>query len=380
MDLGLSEEQELLKNFARDFLEKECPEQHVRDMEEDEQGYSPDLWKKMTEQGWTGLIVPEEHGGTGMGFIDLVILVEEFGRALVPGPFIPTAVGGAIALLEAGSAEQQGQYLPKIASGEQIWTLAFTEPTARFDAEGIELEAKGDGDGDGFVLNGTKLFIRDAHVTDYMTVVARTKKGANAEDGVTLFIVDSKSPGISFTQLKTIAADKQCEVKFENVKVPKANVLGEVDQGWAPFHRIARKGTVIESAYLVGLAQKDFEISVQYAKDRIQFGRPIGSFQAIQHKAADMVTDVDGARFIMYKAAWSVAEDTPEADMDVHMAKAWCSEATRRVVAHGQQIHGGIGFTKEYVIQLYFRRQKAGELAWGDADYHRELVAQGLNI
>ena len=157
-------------------------------------------------------------------------------------------------------------------------------------------------------------------------------------------------------------------------------LLGEADKGWALFDRIARKGTVVECAYLVGLAQKDFEISVQYAKDRIQFGRPIGSFQAIQHKAADMVTDVDGARFIMYKAAWSVAEGTDEADIDVHMAKAWCSEATRRVVAHGQQIHGGVGFTKEYIIQLYFRRQKAAELAWGDADYHRELVASELKV
>ncbi len=378
MDLGLSEEQELLKNFARDFLEKECPEQHVRDMEEDEQGYSQDLWKKMAEQGWQGLIIPDDQGGSGMGYIDFIILMEEFGRALVPGPFIPTAVGGAIALMEGASDEQKAQYLPKIASGEQIWSLAHTEPSARFDAEGVELEAKAEGDD--FVLNGTKLFIRDAHVSDYMTVVARTKSGGDAEDGITLFIVDSKSPGVSFTVLKTIASDKQCEVKLENVKVPKANVIGEVDKGWSLYERIARKATVIECAYLVGLAQKDFEISVQYAKDRIQFGRPIGSFQAIQHKTADMVTDVDGARFIMYKAAWSVSEDTDEADIDVHMAKAWCSEASRRVVAHGQQIHGGIGFTKEYNIQLFFRRQKAGELAWGDGDYHRELVADALEV
>ncbi len=378
MDLGLSEEQDLLKNFARDFLEKECPEKHVREMEEDEKGYSPELWKKMAEQGWHGLIIPEEHGGSGMGYIDLVILMEEFGRALVPGPFIPTAVGGAIALLEGGSDEQKKQYLPKIASGEQIWTLAFTEPTARFDAEGVELEAKAEGDD--FVLNGTKLFIRDVDTSDFMMVVGRTKKGKNPEDGITLFIVDSKSKGISTTELKTIAADKQYEVKFKNVKVPKANVVGQVDKGWSIMRNIARRATVIECAYLVGLAQKDFEISVQYAKDRIQFGRPIGSFQAIQHKAADMVTDVDGARFITYKAAWSVAEDTPEADMDVHMAKAWCSEATRRVVAHGQQIHGGVGFTKEYIIQLYFRRQKAAELAWGDTDYHRELVAEELKV
>src|SRR3972149_2610194 len=318
MDLGLTEEQEMLKNFARDFLEKECPEKLVRDMEEDEKGYSPELWKKMAEQGWQGLIVPPDYGGTGMTFVDLAILLEEFGRTLVPGPFIPTVVGGAIPIMEMASEAQKKEFLPKIASGNLIMTLALTEPSARFDAEGVELEAKAEGDS--YVLNGTKLFVRDSHVSDYMTVVARTKKGANPEDGITLFLVDSKSAGITHTLLKTIASDKQTEVKFENVKVPTTNVLGPVDGGWAPLQRLMLKATVAGWAHLVGLAQMDFEISVNYAKERVQFGRPIGSFQAIQHKCADMVTDVDGARFIMYKAAW------------------------------------------------------------GDADYHRELVASGLNL
>jgi alkylation response protein AidB-like acyl-CoA dehydrogenase len=378
MDLGLSEEQEMLKNFARDFLEKECPEKLVRDMEEDEKGYSPELWQKMAEQGWQGLVIPPEYGGSGMTFVDLIILLEEFGRALVPGPFTPTVIGGAIPIIEIGSEEQKKEFLPKLATGETIMTLALTEPTARFDAEGVELEAKAEGDA--FVLNGTKLFVRDSHVSDYMVVVARTKKGAKPEDGITLFLVDSKSPGITHTLLKTIASDMQTEVKFENVRVPKNNVLGQVDKGWAPLKSVILKAAVAECAYLVGLAQMDFEISVNYAKERVQFGRPIGTFQAIQHKCADMVTDVDGARFIMYKAAWSVSENEPDAEMDVHMAKAWCCEATRRVVAHGQQIHGGIGFTKDYKLQLYFRRQKAAELAWGDADYHRELVADGLKL
>jgi alkylation response protein AidB-like acyl-CoA dehydrogenase len=374
MDLGLSEEQELLKNTARDFLEKECPETLVREMEEDEKGYSPDLWKKMAEQGWQGLLVPENYGGAGFGYLDLIVLIEEFGRALVPGPFISTAVGGVLPLLEGGSDDQKSKYLPQIASGNAIWTLAFTEPSARFDAEGVALEVKEDG-GD-VVLNGTKLFIRDANVADFMTVVGR-KPGSKGEDGITLVIVDAKASGITETSLKTIAADKQSEVKFENVRVPKENVIAG---GWATLKKVQRKATIIECAYLVGLAQMDFEISVQYAKDRIQFGRPIGSFQAIQHKAADMVTDVDGSRFIMYRAAWSVDQDEADADQYVHMAKAWVSEATRRVVAHGQQIHGGIGFTKDYKVQLYFRRQKAAELAWGDSDYHRELVAESLSL
>jgi alkylation response protein AidB-like acyl-CoA dehydrogenase len=374
MDLGLSEQQELLKNAARDFLEKECPESLVREMEEDEKGYSPDLWKKMAEQGWQGLLVPEAYGGADFGYLDLVVLIEEFGRALVPGPFISTQVGGVIPLIEAGSEEQKKQYLPNIASGNAIWTLAYTEPSARFDTEGVALEVTEDG-GD-VVLNGTKLFIRDAVVADFFTVVGR-KPGTKGDDGITLVIVDAKTAGITQTQLKTIAADKQAEVKFENVKVPKANILAG---GAATLKKISRKATILECAYLVGLAQMDFEISVQYAKDRIQFGRPIGSFQAIQHKAADMVTDVDGSRFIMYRAAWSVDQDESDADLNVNMAKAWVSEATRRVVAHGQQIHGGIGFTKDYKVQLYFRRQKASELAWGDSDYHRELVAAQLAI
>ena len=374
MDLGLSEEQELLKNAARDFLEKECPETLVREMEDDEKGYSPSLWKQMAEQGWQGLLIPENLGGAGFGYLDLIILIEEFGRALVPGPFISTQVGGVLPLLEGGTDDQKKQYLPKIASGNAIWTLAYTEPSARFDTQGVSLEVKEDGND--VVLNGTKLFIRDANVADFFTVVGR-KPGTKGDDGITLVIVDAKTAGISQTQLKTIAADKQAEVKFENVKVSKANVI---PGGAATLKKVQRKATVLECAYLVGLAQMDFDVSVQYAKDRIQFGRPIGSFQAIQHKAADMVTDVDGARFITYRAAWSVDQDEADADTNMHMAKAWCSEATRRVVAHGQQIHGGIGFTKDYKIQLYFRRQKASELAWGDADYHRELVADALAV
>ena len=217
-------------------------------------------------------------------------------------------------------------------------------------------------------------------MADYLTVAVRTKKGASAEDGLTLVIVDAKSPGISYTPLVTIGSDKQAEVKFENVAAPKANVIGEIDKGWPILNKLLLKAAALECAYLVGLAQMDFEITVNYAKERVQFGRPIGSFQAIQHKCADMVTDVDGARFLMYKAAWSIAGDEPDAEQSVHMAKTWCNQATRRVVAHGQQIHGGIGFTKDYKIQLYFRRQKMADLMWGDADFHRELVAQSLAI
>ena len=376
MDLGLDEQQEMLKNFARDFLEKECPEQLVRAMEEDEKGYSPELWKKMAQQGWMGLIIPDKYEGTGMNVCELVVLLEEFGRALVPGPFISTVVLGGVPIMEAGTEEQKQQFLPKIASGELIMTMALTEPSAKWTADGVQLEAKKDGSD--FVLNGTKLFVQDAHVTDYMVVAART--GGSGEDGITLFLVDSKSSGIKFEVLKTIAADKQCEVTFDNVKVPAANILGGEGKGWPIIEKTKDVATVAACAYLVGLSQMDFDVTLNYAKERVQFGRPIGSFQAIQHKLADAVIDVDGSRFITYKAAWSLQEGEPDAGMMISMAKAWTSDASRRVVAHGQQIHGGIGFTKEYKIQLYFRRQKWMELMWGDADYHRELVAQKLEV
>jgi alkylation response protein AidB-like acyl-CoA dehydrogenase len=378
MDLGLSEEQGLLKNAARDFLEKECPEAFVREMEEDERGYTPEFWQKMAAQGWQGIVIPEQYGGTGMTFTDLIVLLEELGRAVVPGPFISTVVLGTMPILEAGTEEQKQKFLPKIAAGQLIMTLALTEPSAKWDADGVAMPAKAEGDS--FVLSGTKLFVPDAHVSDYMVVAVRTKESENPEDGVTLLLVDSKSAGIEFTVLKTIAADKQCEVAFNEVRVPKANVLGEVDKGWPIIQGVKSKATVAACAYLVGLSQMDFDTSLDYAKERIQFGRPIGSFQAIQHKFADMIIDVDGSRFITYKAAWGLQENEPDAEMLVSMAKAWCNEATRRVVAHGQQIHGGIGFTKDYKIELYFRRQKWMELMWGDADYHRELVAGKLEV
>ncbi|MDA0815442.1 MAG: acyl-CoA/acyl-ACP dehydrogenase [Chloroflexi bacterium] len=371
MDLNLNEQQQLLRNAAREFLANECPESHIRDMEDDEQGYSPVLWSQMAEQGWHGLLIPEEYGGVGFDFVDLCVLIEEFGRALVPGPFMPTILGGAVPIMEAGSGEQKAEFLPRLAAGELIFTLALTEPSARFDEAGIATTASVSGDR--VTFNGAKLFVPDAHVADYLVVAGRSS------EGVTLGIVATDQPGVIVTPLQTIARDKQCEVLLTDAE---GQLLGAEGDGWRRLRPVIEKYTVAECAYLLGLSQMDFEISVDYAKDRVQFGRPIGSFQAIQHKCADMVTDVDACRFITYKAAWSITSGQPEADtaLAVDMAKAWCSEASRRVVAHGQQIHGGIGFTKEHRIQLFFRRQKRAELAFGDADVHREAVAQRLGL
>jgi len=377
MDLGFSEEQEMLRKTARDFLQTECPTTLVKEMADDEQGYTPELWAKMAELGWMGLALPEEYDGMGMSFLDLSVLLEEMGRACLPGPFFSTVVLGGFTIIEAGNEEQKKDLLPKIATGEVILAMALTEPSASYDAASVTVQAVADKDD--YVINGTKLFVENAHIADYMVCVTRTKDGSSAEDGITLFLVDGKSPGISTTVLKTIAGDKQCEVIFDNVRVPKKNMLGELDKGWPVMAKMLEMAAVAKCAEMVGGAQAALDMSVAYAKERIQFGRPIGSFQAIQHHCANMVTDVDGSRFITYQAAWKVSEGLP-ATMEVSMAKAWVSEAYRRVTQLGHQIHGGIGFCMDHDMPLYFKEAKAAESTFGNADWHREIVAQQLGL
>ncbi|MEE8471365.1 MAG: acyl-CoA dehydrogenase family protein [Dehalococcoidia bacterium] len=377
MDFALNEEQEMMKKMARDFLENECPKSLVREMEEDEKGYSPELWRKMAELGWMGLVFPEQYGGEGMGFLDLTVLSEEMGRALVPAPYLSTVVYCGLTILAAGTDEQKREFLPKIAKGDLILSLALTEPSASWDAAGVTVKAVPEGDD--FVISGTKLFILDAHVADYLLCVTRTKDSGDKEDGITLFLIDAKSPGIKRIPLKTIASDRQFEVVFDKVRVPRKNMIGELDRGWAIVKDMMLKAALAQCALMVGGAQQVLEMTVAYAKERVQFGKPIGSFQAIQHKCADMATEVDGCRYITYQAAWKMAEELP-CTLDVSMAKAWVSEAYRHVCVEGHQIHGGIGFIKDHDMQLYYRRAKASELAFGDADYHRELVAQQIGL
>jgi alkylation response protein AidB-like acyl-CoA dehydrogenase len=377
MDISLSEEQELLQGSARDFLQQECPIRLVRAMEEDDRGYDPSLWRQMGDLGWLGLVVPEEYGGSGATMMDLVVLLEEFGRALVPGPFVPTVVQVALPVLWAGSDLQRQAYLPKLAQGELIGTMAWHEPSATSQPSGIETTATQQGDN--YVLSGTKLCVPYAHVADYLLTVARTSAGAMPADGITLLLVDAKSPGIGITKLGTIADDHQCEVVFNGVSVPRSQVLGEVGKGWQLVEQVGQYGAVAKCAEMVGIAQQAFEISLNYAKTRVQFGRPIGSFQAIKHKLANMVIDVDGSRYVTYHAAWLLSEGLP-AGQEIAVAKSWTNEACRRVVKDGQQIHGGIGYTKEYDLQLYTRRAKAAEIAFDDSDTHREVVATSLGL
>jgi len=375
MDFDLNEEQEMLKTAARDFLSKECPKAMVKEMAQDERGYPPELWHKITELGWPGLVFPEHYGGSGGGFLDLTVLVEEMGRACLPVPFFSTVVLAGLFILNAGSEEQKQDLLTRVTQGEVILTLALTEPTAGYDAASVEVEAADD-NGD-YIINGTKLFIPDAHIADYLICIARTEKGAVPEEGITAFLVDAKSPGISCTVLKTIAGDKLCEVVFDNVRVPHKNIVGELNQGWAPVAKILQQATVAKCAEMVGGAQQVLEMSAEYTKERIVFGRQLGSFPVIQHHIANMMIDVDSCRFLTYEAAWKLSEGL-SCEVETHMAKAWASEAYQRVAALGQQIFGGVGFIQNHDMPLYFRRAKAAESTLGDSYYHREQLAQLL--
>jgi alkylation response protein AidB-like acyl-CoA dehydrogenase len=377
MDLGLSEEQEMLKELARDFLQKECPKRLVRQLDESDEGYSSELWHKMAELGWMGLVFPEKYGGSERNFLDLTILLEEMGYNIVPGPFFSTVVLGGLTVLTAGSEEQKMEFLPKIASGEMILSLALTEPTASYDAASVKTKAIAHNGK--YVIKGTKLFVLNANVADYILCVARTKQAKNPENGITLFLVDAKSPGVKCTLLKTLARDKQCEVVFDNVTVSEKSIVGERDGGWPIVKDVLQKATVAKCAEMVGGTQAALDMAVNYAKERVQFGRPIGSFQAIQHYCANMATDVSGSRFVTYKAAWKVSEGLTAA-LDVAIAKAWASEAYGRVTLSAHQIFGAIGFTMDHDIHLYYRQAKAAEIIFGDADFQRAIVARELGL
>ena len=277
-------------------------------------------------------------------------------------------------ILDAGSESQKQELLPRIAEGQLILTLALTEPSARWDAAGVQTVAEARGDS--HVISGTKLFVPNAHVSDYIIVAARTGQG---DEDISLFLVPRDADGISQTMLKTIASDRQSEVAFDNVTVPSSALLGDLNKGWETVRKVLQWGAVGKCAEMVGGSQQVLDMTVEYAKQRVQFGRPIGSFQAIQHHCANMATDVEGTRYITYQAAWRLAEGLP-AEKDVAITKAWVSEAYRRVCALGHQCHGAIGFTKEHNMQLYSRRAKAAELAFGDADFHLETVAEAIGL
>ncbi len=376
MDLSYNEEQEILRESARGFLEGKFPKKVVREIEESDLGYSPEIWKEMANLGWMGLPFPEKYGGADMTFLDQMVLLEEMGRACMPGPYFSTVILGAFSILGIGTEEQKQNYLSKVASGEAILTLALTEPSGSCDAASIEVKAIPDGDV--YVINGTKLFVPDAHVADYILCVARTKETADPEDGLTIFIVDAKGQGISHTVLKTMSG-KLCEVVFDGARVPKENILGELNQGWKEVENILNRAEAARCCEMVGMSQQVLDMTVEYAKERKQFNRPIGSFQIIQHYCAEMFTDVEGMRLSAYKAAWRMSEGLSCAE-DVAVAKTWAIQAADHIIGLAHQILAAIGVTIEYDLHYYTRRLKASELSFSNAYFYRDLIAQGMGL
>jgi alkylation response protein AidB-like acyl-CoA dehydrogenase len=378
MNFGFNEEQELLRNTARKFFENECGSDTVRRLMETPEGISAELWKKLAEQGWLGLIYPEPYDGMGLGLVDLVVLMEEMGRAVAPGPYFSTVLLGGLAILEAGGDGQKKEWLPKIAAGDRRVALAWMEPSAQLGPAGVTLTAVEKGGK--YTLSGTKLFVHDAHTADALVVAARTRPGAGA-DGVSLFLLPKGAKGLEVTLLPTMdQTRKLCEVTCADVTVGADALLGAAGSGWAPLSRVLDRATVALCAEMCGGAQKVLDMTVEYAKIRQAFGRPIGSYQGVKHRAADMLVDVENSKSITYYAAWALDEGSPEAPLAVSMAKAYVSDAFRRVAAAGIQLHGGIGFTWEHDLHLYFKRAKGSEFTFGDATHHRERVAQLVNL
>ncbi len=371
MDFALNEQQEMMQTLARDFLTSEYPDKILRAMAADEKGYTPELWKKMVEMNLHGLSIPEEYGGVG-DFLDLTVVLEEMGRACFISPFFSNIVLGASAIMESGSDEQKQKYLPEIAEGKSIITLALTEESVKYTPDAIQVKAARQG-GD-YVINGTKLFVTDAGAADYLICVARTGEGGNPEEGVSLFILDINTPGISCKPLNIISGDKQAEVTFDNVKVSGDNALGEIDKGWPRVEKIFQKANAARCAEMVGLAQQALNISLDYAKERMAFGHPIGAFQSIQHRCADMLIDIDGSRFATYQAAWRINEGLPSA-REVAIAKIWTGRACSRVMHSAHQVHGAIGFTEDHILHYYTKKARFSEFSFGGVDYHLERLA-----
>lgn len=378
MNFDLNVEQKLLKDSARNFLSKEMDSRFLREMIADEIGYDPKQWRKMSGLGWIGLLIPEEYDGMGMGYLDMITLLMEMGYACYHGPFFPTAVTGVLVLMAAGNEEQKSRILPGVARGRHLLTLAWTESEGIWTPAGIHAEAKRNDNT--YTISGTKLFVPHAHVADTLICAVRTSTSDRHENyGISLFAVERNTPGILIEPLNTMTGEKLFEVRFNDVIVKKENLLGEPNRGWPILADLLLKGAVAKCAEMTGGGKKVLEMAVDYAKNRIQFQRPIGSFQAIQHHLADLLTCSDTLTLMTLQTAWRISKGLTFAK-EASMCKSWANDAYHKIVMLGHQVVGGIGFIEEYDIQLYFKQAKAAELAFGDGDFHRELVAQQMEL
>lgn len=374
MDVLLTEEEKMVRDSAREFFEAECSTTLVREMETDAKGYPPALWRKAAELGWQGMALPEKYGGQDLPLVYLGLIFEEAGRAVAPLPLHSTVVA-ALTIARDGTEAQREAILPAVVRGDAVLTWAFTERDPRFLPETIHTQAVASGDH--FVINGTKLFVDNFVAADQCLVACRTAPGSKGNTGLSLFLVDTKSPGLSHAPLVTLAKDKQSEVVFDNVRVPRANLIGELNQGGPIVERMLDRATALLCAQMLGATRKDAELAFEYAKYRVAFGQPIGAFQSIQHVCADMIVWIDGGEMLTYEALWKMDQGLP-ASVEVSQAKAFCNEKCEAVVRYSQIIHGGIGFMMEFDLHLWFRRVSAWTMRLGTSYEHRARVAHAL--
>jgi alkylation response protein AidB-like acyl-CoA dehydrogenase len=369
MDLDLTEEQQMVIDMTRGMLAEHSTTAIVRDMEDDPKGYPDALWKQMSELGLNGLLIPEAYGGGGQTLLEGTFVYEEIGRAMAPTPHFVSCVMSAGVLLEAGSEEQKKAWLPRIANGDAILTPAWLEPQRGFGEAGIALKATADGDG--FKLNGRKRLVAYASSAERLVVLARTSAG------VDLFLVDPRAKGVQLKQLLSQGREAQYQVDFTDVKAAAADRIGAPGSGWKTWNTVMLQGIILLAASAVGGAARCLEETVVYANQRVQFDKPLGAFQAISHYLADGATSVDGGKTLVYEAAWARASGRSIAKL-APMAKLFACQTYRDLTATCQQVWGGVGFTLEYDIQLYFRRAKQLQITWWDTRYLEELVARAV--
>lgn len=370
MNLDFTSEQGMLRESASKFFANECPYSRVKDLEESEEGYSPELWQKMADLGWLGMLFPEEYGGYGGHFSDMIIIQEEIGKAVYPSPFFSTVIQCGLAILEGGTEDQKEDLLSRMAEGNLIMALAQYEGEGSHLPSGIQMKAKTAGDQ--YVLNGTKMFVMDANIADKLIVVARA-----GDEGITLFLVDARNPGIACKKMPTIGMDNTCELTFKDVRVPRESVIGSLGSGREIVKKMADKATVAKCAEMVGGCKTCIDMAAEYAKEREQYGKPIGGYQIIQHYMANMLLAYDTAFNYLYRVAWMVDEGMDFAT-EASVLKACVNEHYKFISERAVQIHGAIGTTREGDIGLFYRKAKSFEYMMGDTDFHYEKIFEGL--
>jgi alkylation response protein AidB-like acyl-CoA dehydrogenase len=381
VDFSFSPDQQLVKNAARSFLDEHCTPSVVRALMDDPRGESEAMWKEIAQLGWLGLALPEQYGGSGLGMVETALILEEMGRAAYPGPYLSTVLA-AMALAEAGTDEQRGQWLPAIAAGDARATVALIDADLDWDPQATA--ARAERRAGGWTLSGLKRIVPWAHVANVLLVPARIADRRSAArpdhlEGVSLFLVDAAAPGLKLTPLTAIdLATRWVSVRLESVPVGANALIGEPGEAGPLLEKLLRWGAVGAAAEMLGAARRCLDMSVDYVKVREQFGQPIGSFQAIRHKCAEMLLEAENSHAATYYAAWALASHAEDHEMAASVAKAYVGDAARKICGDAIQVHGGIGFTWEYDLHLYFKRAKALEALYGDTDYHRELIARRL--